>query len=175
MGELPPHNKANVPPGVNTLRPETRLTNIIQRIDTGLARVKGVDGEKGLGKRIGYCNLTTSLVAHVASAEGATAENYQLHDVHQAAGQLDKSNIFQHAFTIVSFDAGQRKFLVDMSYMQFMKPDGRIIEGTMDTGLKIDNQLAQRLLDDQFVELTDETFRQYLEITTANRTAQYIS
>jgi hypothetical protein len=71
---------------------------------------------------------------------------------------------FGHGFNIATINGSA--FIMDLSFAQFMGPDGELRQGGDDktTGMPNDHPLAQQLLHDGFVPLTDENLRTYMRL-----------
>lgn len=79
------------------------------------------------------------------------------------------STAFAHGFNTVTINGVP--FLMDLSFAQFMGPDGELRQGGDEkgTGISNDHPLAQQLLRDGYVPLTDETLRTYMRLLSTHQ------
>jgi hypothetical protein len=139
---------------------ELKVKSLVNEVDNAF----DLSGDKRIaGGRAKACNLATSLVKRSAENRGLTAEIYQIMDVQESLGG-NILNSFQHGFNVVS--AQGEKYLVDVSFSQFIDPKtNEIREGNQASGDLDSSIVASLLLNSGYILLTDESFRGYLRIT----------
>lgn len=141
--------------------PEAQIQNIIAGAEKAVVRVDKEKREPGI--RMGSCNQIPSIVEHLAKENGAKSDIYQVSRIHEALEGAEVGNdSFVHSFSILTIK--NQKFLVDLSYVQFMKPKNS--ETWTSHRDFSDHVLAQALYKKGYVPFTDHTLQQYLEITT---------
>jgi hypothetical protein len=155
----------DAPPGFSAKHegvqsPEAPIGEIIQEVD----RVFDKAGDPRVaGGRKGVCNLAVDLVKRAAENKGFDAKSYQAMDVHESLGGRNIDS-FGHGFNIVT--VGGKKFLVDISFCQFIDPQTHEIkEGQQVSGRLEDSPVASALLNLGYVELTGASLEDYLRIT----------
>ncbi len=131
------------------------------------------------GRRFGACGLASDLVRRSAELQGISAETRQLLYVHRDLGGME--NAFQHGFNILSI--GGKRLLVDVSFVQFIDPQTQEIYQGINTegrprhpisGKLDEHPVAQSLLRDGYAELNDDSFKEYLRVTTSAVDKSYI-
>lgn len=151
--------------------PETRVAQIVQRVERPFVNA-GVPREPG--KRMGVCHDAADLSKRAAERMGLSTRNYQLMFLHRAFGIGELGNAFQHAINVTTVD--DKQYLIDPSFCQFLDPTtGEVRQIQVQTGIQYkDNPLATSLLEKGYVELTDVTLREYLRLTNASPSKEYI-
>lgn len=127
------------------------------------------------GERFGVCGVTSDLVRRSGENAGFDVKSFQIANVHKALGVASDSEAFTHGFNVVSVDGAP--FLVDISFCQFIDPQtGEIHQfNAVKTGVKYgESPVAKELLEKGYVELNDETYREYLRITSSSSDKRYI-
>ncbi len=167
----------NMPPGRNPEGPKTpeqKLSGIVRRAEAAVAKESGTP--RAPGNRTGGCTFAPDIVDRLIDplklqGENIASKTIQINDVHKRAGnfkkdgKIDVSNGFQHAVSVISVDG--EKFLVDLTFCQYMNPDGFISSGIVRNGIKNDNPLAQELLTNGYIRLTNESLQEYLLLTSS--------
>ncbi|RJQ38397.1 hypothetical protein C4559_01225 [Candidatus Microgenomates bacterium] len=136
------------------------------------------------GNRSGMCSFFPDIVRYCAEHNGASCILYQVSDIHKFYRGVEGFYL-GHVFNVVAVD--KTKFLVDLSFSQYVRPNGIASQykpGGCDTpasvissrfkGYKDSNHpLAQKLIKDGYVLLTDKSLRTYLDITSYDN-AKYL-
>lgn len=139
------------------------IDDVVAQVDKVLART---GSPQGLGCRGGACGLASDLTRFVAQESEMSAQAFQVQQLNVTRGILPQQS-FQHGFAVVT-DIEGTSYLVDPTFSQFMNPvTGLIEQPPVSSGIQIGNPLAQTLLGKGYIELTDETLRQYLNLTTS--------
>ncbi len=150
---------------------EASVARVIQRVEFVLNK----DGmsPRTAGARTGYCGFASDLVRRAAEVDGFEAHTYQVMDIHGKLGGNHRDS-FQHGFNILDIEGNQ--FLADESFGQFVNPQtGLIHQGiTLTSGSVADHPVAEALIRDGFIPLTEENFAEYLRATTSARDKSYI-
>ena len=158
------------------LEPDKAIRGIIEEVDKAL----GPEDPREPGKRVGACGLAADLVKRSAERHGASAQTYQLLDVHRIFGG-NRDDAFQHGFNVLS--VGDQRYLVDESFVQFIDPatqrmyQGFGLEGQPElpiSGTLSEHPVAEALLKEGYVLLTDETLREYLRASSTAGDKSYI-
>lgn len=163
---------SEVPPKETRLTPEQRVAAVVSQADVLFVRegMPRVPGERRM-----ICGLAADVVTRVTEREGELESNgYDLRNVHEQMGVVNKYDVFQHESNILR--AGSQLFMVDIAFCQFLDPNtGEIRQGLLNTNITFaDNPLAQELLNKGYFPLTDESLRDYLNISSASPDKSYI-
>ncbi len=148
------------------LTPEQRIAEVVSRADSVFIR-RGMPREPDERQMI--CGMASDLVSRAADRKGLRNHKYQLRGIHKALGISDPENALRHGMNIVWIE--DEAYLIDISFVQFMDPKtGTINQGEDDwrgTGIKYaENPLAQELIKKGYFKLSDETLREYLNISS---------
>lgn len=151
---------SSIPPFKEWVKtPEQQIEEIISGADSIFIRSGW--GERAMGKRLGKCGVTTDLVKRSGEYRGVNIKTFQNYDVQRKFGNLESA--FRHAFNVAFL--GGRYFLVDISGCQYILNSGEINEGSTNSSGTVDQHpIAQHLLDKGYVELTDSSLREYLDM-----------
>ena len=176
MPEQPP-SKRGLPRMDVPRSPEQRVINIVQSVDQTLTR--RLKEPRLPGNREEACTYSVALVDYAFKKEltqpnerSASVKTFQSADIHEFLGETDDSLPFPHGFSTVKIDNEQ--FLVDLTYCQFMSPNGPIHNGIRQTEIESStNQLANVLLKQGYVRLTNDVMQEFLRITTLNKHPDY--
>lgn len=161
--------------------PQERLIEIIDRFERGWT----AEGRSTRDQRHwGDCNMAPDIFSFVALDEGkrrgfeVMPRIYQLKDLHATAGG-SRDDAFQHGFNTITI--GDSSYLVDLTFPQFLGDNGKLQWGPKDkgyerysSGIPNDNPLAQELVTQGFVPLTDENLQEYLRITSYAEDRTYV-
>ncbi|MDP2649764.1 MAG: hypothetical protein Q8P10_02875 [bacterium] len=169
------------------LEAETRIRDII-------ASAEGMGLEIGLknneteqkmrrvaGNRSGMCSFFPDMVRYCVEKTGGNNVTHKTDYIHRFYRGFDDGYCLGHAFNLVTING--IKFLVDLSFCQYVKPDGiasqykpgdyelpDLIRLARFKGYKNPNHpLAQKLIIDGYVLPENRTFRDYLDIATYDR------
>lgn len=144
-----------------------RIQGVIAQVDAVLERM----GEPRIvGSREGSCGLTSDLVRRAAKQQGMEADTLQVSKIHDGFGRWD--GVFRHGFNVVR--DRERVYLVDGSFCQFIDPEtNEIGDGNVVSGSITDHPIALTLLEQGYVEFTDQSVRDYLR-ATAGGSKEYI-
>lgn len=154
---------------------ENQLVSVIDRFERGFTKM----GFKSRAERQwGDCNIAPDIFSFVANDESkrqgftADARQYQLLDLHEAAGG-PKNKAFQHGFNTISI--GGEAFLVDLTFAQFQGDNGYLsaVNEQYSSGVENNNHLATELVDKGYAPLTDTNLQEYLRITSLSSDKQY--
>lgn len=159
-------------PPKETRTPEQIVAAAVSQADALFVRegMPRIPGGRGM-----ICGLVADVVNRVAEREGGIESNgYDLRNIHEQMGVADKYGTFQHEPNILR--VGSQLFVVDISFCQFLDPQtGEIRQGRFNTRIPYaDNLLAQELLSKGYFPLTDESLRDYLNISSASPDRSYI-
>jgi hypothetical protein len=157
-----------VPPKDREQNAEAKIKSIVAKADLVFSRV----GEfREPGSRWGSCGFATDLIRRAAEREGVQASTYQVMDIHGNGGLADS---FQHGFNVVTVDGID--FLVDESIGQFINPEtGEVAQGRGHTsGNYADFPILHSLVDDGYVALNKNSFKDYLRATSVAADKSYI-
>lgn len=163
---------SEVPPKETRLTPEQRVAEVVSQADALFVRegMPRVPGERHM-----ICGLAADVVTRVASKEvGLESNGYDLRSVHEQMGGSNIYDVFRHEFNILR--ASPQLYLVDIAFCQFLDPNTKEIrQSPHNTNISFaDNPLAKELLSKGFFPLTDESLRDYLNITSASPDKSYI-
>jgi hypothetical protein len=159
-------DKPPVPIGQEIVKtPEAQIKEIVGEVDSVFDRV---GDQRVAGGRKTACGQATNLVKRAAENKGMPVSIYRVVDIQERLGGIDIDS-FSHVFDVIN--AGTKKFLIDLSFCQFIDPQthevkelvhgvGPIITGNLDT-----STVALALLNSGYVELTDASLREYLRLT----------
>jgi hypothetical protein len=123
------------------------------------------------GRKLGgFCRSAAHVLGYYATRNGHEANTYQMRDVHEFfnAGAADPELIREAAFghAAATVKIGTALFLGEHTFGQFCDEDTIRQSADQDTGIPSTDPLAQQLIQDCYVPLTDETLRAYLRRTT---------
>lgn len=123
------------------------------------------------GRRFGLCGIASEALKRAAIRTGMQAEVYQNINVHEKLGIENKDNeAFGHAICVV--DCEGKKYLVDLTYIQFVNAATKKIEGNnLPPNKSISDPevypIFSQLLKKGYFVLTPDTFKSYLYITSS--------
>ncbi|HET9946880.1 MAG TPA: hypothetical protein VFQ63_02350 [Patescibacteria group bacterium] len=161
------------------LTPEQKVSRLVNMVDKGLIFDFGEKREPNLRQQA--CDFSIALVKRAFEREaesddaykGIALTTYQTSDVHLFFGETDEEVPFSHGITVV--DVEGKPFLIDLTFCQFMNPDGGPLhEGRLNTSVSSATPLAQELLANGFIALTEENLREYLRLTTKRENPSYL-
>lgn len=188
-----PSQEDDAPPpfagvGEATQSPEILATQLIERVERGLSELHVPPRDQ---REWGWCNFVPDAVTYCAIQDGkengyqVQSLNYLTKDLHRvAAGVVPDRNsedyakfyqdTFAHQFNVLVIKG--KPFLVDLTFSQFVGPNGNIWYGAkgIDTDISNDHPLAQQLLHAGFAPLTNENLQDYLRMTTISEDKSYI-
>jgi hypothetical protein len=132
----------------------------------------GHPGRNGGEDLSGFCYAASDVLVYHARTNNHAAGAYHVRDVHaffgdrRGEGRPIQKYPFSHALGVVQ--VRNTVFLGDLTFGQFCYTS-TVRQGTQNTGFPSYHPLALQLIRDCFVELTDDTLRTYLRLTTGAR------
>lgn len=153
------------------VNPEQRIERIVSSVEE-VYRFSGWQ-ERNKGAREGECGIATDLIKRCGKRNGIAIKTFQNQRVHQLFGATNLGSAFRHAFnTAIILD---KYFLIDITCCQFFRTSGEIKQDDTDiSGAQDEHLIAQQLLERGFIELTDQSLRQYLAATTGSPDKGYL-
>lgn len=153
---------------------ERDVVRIIERVENAYLE-RYPDKQREAGSRQGFCIEMSDLVEYVTKHESSlNVVRYPVQRIHKHLGGPEEIvNAFGHDFSIVGNK--EEKFLVDLSYSQFLDSLGYIHVGDRESKIKSNHPVAQALLEKGYIRLTEENFREYLRITTLTEDPSHLS
>ncbi len=177
LGELAVSGAESVVKNVQKAPNSEKFEQVINQVDDFITYKMGPDATNGslqprvMGCRAGLCGnqAASGEVARIAEDAGFSTGIYDVRDVQRLSGS-NPSDSFRHKFNVV--DVGEdQKYLVDLTFTQFMDDTtGTIKDEVVNTGVSVNNALAQQLLDKGYAPLTSENLAEYLRITSGKYT-----
>lgn len=133
-------------------------------------------GQRVFGERVGACSDFTKVVDRKAKELGLDSVRYQAFAIHGFFGGTEAGvEGFAHEFNVVG--DGKRRFIVDLTGVQFADPQTGKVRHKLDgqiSGDVSEHPILEKLARDGFVELTEDTFRDYLRFTAGASDKSYI-
>lgn len=139
--------------------PEATIAQAVGYVDSFHNRLGDI---RAPGNRKERCGDIARQVQMSAAKEGLSLPMIEIPKLHGLFGG-DPRKAFMH-YANLGDDLG---VLVDLTFCQFVDESGRIsqVENSF-SGLVSDSRVAEMLLRDGMIPLTDETLRGYLSVTT---------
>lgn len=153
------------------------LDLIVEIAEKSIGNMKGGEIQpREPGQRIQHCGLTSDFTAVVAEQLGLTADVFQLIRLNEMRGVPAESSL-GHALTVLT-DRKKNRFLIDLSFCQFIDPVTRRVRQSKKSNLQSGevSKFAENFIWPGYIPLTDQSLNTYLNLATqSSATAQDIS
>ncbi len=147
------------------------VRNIVQLAQSARLVLRAAGYKSEMGEDYGAldpCGLSIETVKLIGEKSGMNVDGYQIEHINKARG-IYRPHSFGHAFEIVT-QADGKKFLVDLTFPQFLDPKTKTIlqkqPWRVETDISISDPIADRLQKDGYIPLNQFVYGHYLDMTT---------
>ena len=117
------------------------------------------------------CGEISQIEFQIALEFGVPAKFIDCEILHQAL--TGKPNSFNHACTIIG--KGENRYLTDLTFIQFLKANGQIVNNGAESDLNWLNTIAQELIENGYIKFNKENLYEYLRLISTNTTSDYLA